>query len=83
LARSPARLPMWLDMLIGNLMSSLVMTFVTMPFYVNPLLKRWLHPASDVAKTPTNIRGALLIATLMAFWAVLFWLMTTVFWKLP
>jgi hypothetical protein len=83
LARSPARLPMWLDMLIGNLMSSFVMTFVTMPFYVNPLLRRWLHPASGAAKTRTNIRGAVLIATLMAFWAVLFWLVTTVFWKLP
>jgi antibiotic biosynthesis monooxygenase (ABM) superfamily enzyme len=83
LARSPARLPMWLDMLIGNLMSSFVMTFVTMPFYVNPLLKRWLHPASGASKTATNIRGAVLIAAVMVFWTVLFWLVTTVFWKLP
>ncbi|MBW0014870.1 antibiotic biosynthesis monooxygenase [Mycobacterium sp.] len=83
LALSPAGLSLWQGMLIGNLASSFVMTFVTMPFYVNPLLKRWLHPAPDAPKTTTNIRGALLIVTLMVFWAVLFWLVTSVFWKLP
>jgi hypothetical protein len=53
-----------------------------MPFYVNPLLRRWLHPTPDAPKTATNIRAALLITALMAFWAVLFWLVTTVCWKL-
>jgi uncharacterized protein len=83
LALSPARLPMWLGMLIGNLLSSFIITFVTMPFYVNPLLKRWLHPAPDAPKTATNVRAALLITSVMVLWAVLFWLVTTVFWKLP
>ena len=83
LARSPARLPMWLDMLVGNLMSSLIMTFVTMPFYVNPLLKRWLYPAPHASTTATNVRAAVLITAVMVFWSVLFWLVTTVFWKLP
>lgn len=83
LARSPARLPMWLDMLVGNLMSSVIMTFVTMPFYVNPLLKRWLYPAPHASTTATNIRAAVVITTVMVFWSVLFWLVTTVFWKLP
>jgi uncharacterized protein len=83
LAMSPARLPLWLGMLIGNLLSSFAITFVTMPFYVNPLLKRWLNPAPDAPKATTNVRGALLITTVMVFWAVLFWLVTTVFWKLP
>jgi antibiotic biosynthesis monooxygenase (ABM) superfamily enzyme len=83
LAMSPARLPLWQGMLIGNLLSSFVMTFITMPFYVNRLLKRWLHPAPDAPTTATNIRFALLVATVMVFWAVLFWLVTTVLWKLP
>jgi antibiotic biosynthesis monooxygenase (ABM) superfamily enzyme len=83
LAMAPARLPLWQGMLIGNLLSSSVMTFVTMPLYVNRLLKRWLYPASGTSKTETNIRAALLIAAVMAFWAVGFWLVTTVFWKLP
>ena len=83
LAMAPARLPLWQGMLIGNLFSSFIMTFVTMPFYVNPLLKRWLYPAPGAPKTATNIRAALLIVMMMAFWVVLFWLVTTVFWKLP
>ncbi|MGW2583962.1 hypothetical protein ACWCYZ_21980, partial [Streptomyces virginiae] len=31
----------------GNLLSSLVMSFFTMPYYVNPLLGRWLRPSPD------------------------------------
>ncbi|MEU6581821.1 antibiotic biosynthesis monooxygenase [Nocardia sp. NPDC046763] len=83
LALASARLPLWLGMMIGNLLSSFVMTFVTMPFYVNPLLERWLHPDPDAPITATNMRGALLIAAVMVFWAVVFWLVTVVFWKLP
>jgi antibiotic biosynthesis monooxygenase (ABM) superfamily enzyme len=81
LATAPARLPVWMDRFFTNLLGSFVMTFVTMPFYVNPLLRRWLHPAPDAPKTATNIRAALLIVPVMVFWAVLFWLVTTVFWK--
>ena len=33
-------MPFWLAMLVGNLLSSLVMSFVTMPYYANPIL-RW------------------------------------------
>ena len=83
LALSPARLPMWQGTLIGTLFSSFVMTCVTMPFYVNRLLRRWLHHAPDAPKMPTNIRATLLITAGLVFWAVLFWLVTSVFWKLP
>ncbi len=82
LAMAPARLPVWLDRLFSNLLGSFVMTFVTMPFYVNRLLKRWLYPAPDTPKTATNIRTALVITAVMVLWAVFFWLVTTVFWKL-
>jgi uncharacterized protein len=82
LAMAPAKLPVWLDRVFSNLLGSLVMTYVTMPFYVNRLLKRWLYPAPDAPKTATNIRAAVVITVVMVFWAVLFWLVTTVFWKL-
>jgi antibiotic biosynthesis monooxygenase (ABM) superfamily enzyme len=81
LAFAPARMPVWLDRLFSNLVGSFVMTFVTMPFYVNRLLKRWLYPAPDTPKTATNIRAALVITAVMASWAVFFWLVTTVFWR--
>ena len=83
LATAPAALPMWLGILIGTLLSSAVMTFVTMPFFVNRLLGRWLYPAPDAPTRAINIRAALLIAMVMVFAAVFFWLVTTVFWKLP
>jgi len=83
LALSPVRLPLWEKMLIANLLSSFVMSFVTMPFYVNPLLKRWLRPPADAPKAATNLRGAVLITALMTSWALLFWLVTTVLWHLP
>jgi uncharacterized protein len=83
LAMTLARLPLWQGMLISNLLSSCIMTFFTMPFYVNRLLKRWLYPTLDAPKSAINVRAALLITTLMGFWALLFWLVTTVFWKLP
>ena len=44
IALFPLKMPLWLGMLVGNLLSSIVMTFLVMPFYVNPMLKRWLHP---------------------------------------
>jgi antibiotic biosynthesis monooxygenase (ABM) superfamily enzyme len=83
LAMMPARLPLWLGMLIGNLLSSFVMTFVTMPLYVNPLLERWLHRAPGSPAAVADLRGALLITAVMVFWVVLFLLVTSVFWHLP
>ena len=83
LALAPARLPLWDNMLIGNLLSSFAMSFVAMPFYVNPLLKRWLRPPADAPKAATNVRGAVLITALMGSWALLFWLATRVLGHLP
>ena len=83
LALSPVKMPLWESMLIGNLLSSFAMSFVTMPFYVNPLLKRWLSPPVDAPKAATNIRGAVLITALMVSWALLFWLATRVLGHLP
>jgi uncharacterized protein len=80
LAQFPLRLPLWLGMLVGNLLSSLAMTFLTMPYYVNPLLKKWLRPPANVPAARTNLRGIAIVTAVMAFWAVVFWVLTTQIW---
>ena len=83
LALSPLHMPLWLGMLVGNLLSSFAMSFVAMPFYVNPLLKRWLRPPPEVPKVRSYWRGIGIIAALNAFWVVVFYLVTQVVWHLP
>lgn len=76
LALSPLRLPLWLNMLVGNLLSSLLISFIVMPYYVNPLLKHWLRPPPDVPVARTNWRGIGTIVVAMVFWALVFHLAT-------
>jgi antibiotic biosynthesis monooxygenase (ABM) superfamily enzyme len=83
LAVSPLKMPLWLNLLIGNLVSSFLMSFVTMPYYVNPLLKHWLRPPPNVPESRTKWRGIGIVAALMMFWVVVFYLVTTQFWHLP
>lgn len=83
LALSPLHLPLWLGMLVGNLLSSFAMSFVAMPYYVNPLLKRWLRPPRDAPKVGSYWQGVGIIAALNLFWVVVFYLMTQVLWHLP
>jgi antibiotic biosynthesis monooxygenase (ABM) superfamily enzyme len=83
LVLSPLHMPLWLGMLIGNLLSSFAMSFVTMPYYVNPLLKRWLRPPPDVPVAKTNLRGTYIVIAALAVWTVVFYLVTRVFWTLP
>jgi uncharacterized protein len=83
LALAPLKMPLWLGLLIGNLLSSFAMSFVTMPYYVNPLLKRWLRPPPNVPAAKTNWRGIGIAAASLAFWSVVFYLITRVFWHLP
>jgi uncharacterized protein len=83
LALMPLKMPLWLGMLVGNLFSSFIMSFVTMPYYVNPLLKHWLRPPPNVPEAQTNWRGIGIVAAVMGFWVVVFYLITKVFWRLP
>jgi antibiotic biosynthesis monooxygenase (ABM) superfamily enzyme len=83
LALSPLKMPLWLGMLVGNLLSSFLISFAVMPYYVNPLLKHWLRPPPNVPKSQTNWRGIGIVAGVMAFWTVTFYLVTRVFWHLP
>lgn len=83
LAVAPLHMPLWLGMLIGNLLSSFAVSYVAMPYYVNPLLKHWLRPPPEVPIAKTNWRGAAIIVVALTTWAVLFYLVTRVFWQLP
>ncbi|WP_227996073.1 antibiotic biosynthesis monooxygenase [Nocardia australiensis] len=83
LALSPLKMPLWLGLLIGNLLSSFVMSFFTMPYYVNRLLRRWLWPPPDGATAKTNVVGIVGIAALMLAWVVFFYVVTTQLWTLP
>jgi uncharacterized protein len=73
----PLHMPLWLGMLVGNLLSSFAMTYLTMPFYVNPLLKNWLRPPANVPSRRTNLRGVALVVVALAFWVVVFYILTT------
>ena len=77
LALSPLKMPLWLGLLVGNLLSSFVMSFFTMPYYVNPLLKRWLRPSPGEPAAKTNLIGLGIVAALNVFWVIVFYVVTT------
>ncbi|MFB6931814.1 antibiotic biosynthesis monooxygenase [Streptomyces chartreusis] len=83
LALFPLHMPLWIGLLVGNLLSSFIMSFLTMPYYVNPLLGRWLRPPPEERATRSNLRGLGVVAVAIAFWAVVFYLVTEQFWSLP
>jgi uncharacterized protein len=82
LVLSPLHLPVWAGTLMGNLCSSFILTFVTMPYYANRLLKRFLWPPADEPKSRTDLRAAAIVVASLLFWAVIFSLVWK-FWKLP
>jgi antibiotic biosynthesis monooxygenase (ABM) superfamily enzyme len=76
LLTAPLHLPFWLSMLVGNLLSSFVMSYLTMPYYGNRLLRWWLS-ASPAARQPvTDLKGIALVLVINGLWAVTFYLMT-------
>ena len=77
------RLPMWFNLLIGNLLSSLALSYFVMPYCVNPLLKNWLRPPPDVSVTKTNWRGFVLVLAVMTVLSAFFYLLTRVVLHMP
>jgi uncharacterized protein len=76
LLTAPLGMPLWLGMLVGNLLSSFVMSYLTMPFYGNPILRFWLSPRPGARQPRTDITGFALVLAINAVWAVIFYLVT-------
>ena len=76
LVTAPLGLPFWLAMLTGNLLSSLVMSYLTMPYYGTRILRWWLRPAPSARQPATDIRGFLLVLAINGLWAAAFYLLT-------
>ena len=72
----PLHLPFWLGMLIGNLLSSFVMSYLTMPYYGNRLLRWWLSPPATASQPATNIKGIAFVLAVNAVWALIFYVLT-------
>lgn len=83
LLTAPLGMPLWLGMLVGNLLSSFVMSYVTMPYYGIPILRFWMSPAKNARQPLTNVKGFALVLVINAVWAVVFYLVTVKFWTLP
>lgn len=83
LAISPMKLPLWFGLLIGNLLSSLIMSYFTMPFYVNRLLGSWLRPGPQARQPSTNLRGLGVVVALNLVWVLVFLIVTRWVWTLP
>lgn len=73
----PLHLPLWVSMLIGNLLSSIVMSYVTMPLYSNPILGWWLRPKRTARQPRTNLLGIAAVLAINAVWALFFFVLTT------
>lgn len=76
---APLDLPFWLGMLVGNLVSSFVMSYLTMPFYGNRILRGWLRPSASAPQPATDIGGFVLVLAINGLWATIFYLMTVRF----
>ncbi len=76
LLTTPLHLPFWLAMLVGNLLSSFVMSFVTMPYYANPILRWWLTSPPSPRPSRTDIKGIALVLGINGLWAIIFFLLT-------
>ncbi|MGI9124347.1 MAG: antibiotic biosynthesis monooxygenase [Mycobacterium sp.] len=76
LLTAPLNMPFWLGMLVGNLVSSFVMSYLTMPHYGTRILRWWLKPSPSAPQPATNIKGIALVLVINALWAVLFYYLT-------
>jgi antibiotic biosynthesis monooxygenase (ABM) superfamily enzyme len=76
-------LDFWSSLLIGNLLSSFAMSYVTMPRYVNPVLGWWLRPRPGAPQPATDLAGVGLIIGIVAVTATVAYFVTDYFWTLP
>lgn len=79
LLTAPLQMPFWLAMLVGNLLSSLVMSYLTMPYYGTRLLRWWLTPSPSARQPATDIAGIALALAVNGLWAMTLYLLTVRF----
>jgi antibiotic biosynthesis monooxygenase (ABM) superfamily enzyme len=73
---------LWVALLIGNILSVSLLTWVVMPV-VTRALRFWLTPEDGRASARLDAIGAAVSAAFLAFAACIFWLITTQVWHLP
>jgi antibiotic biosynthesis monooxygenase (ABM) superfamily enzyme len=73
---------LWESLLIGNILSVSLLTWVVMPI-VTRALRFWLEPDGGRAGARVNAMGALVSVVFLALAALVFWLCTTQIWHLP
>jgi antibiotic biosynthesis monooxygenase (ABM) superfamily enzyme len=76
LLTTPLHMPFWLAMLVGNLLSSFVMSFLTMPYYANPILRWWLASPPSPRHRRVAVKGVVLVLAINGLWAVAFYVLT-------
>ncbi|RDI19947.1 hypothetical protein DEU38_11759 [Rhodococcus sp. AG1013] len=73
--------PLWLSLLIGNIASVGLLTWVVMPI-VTRALHFWLEPGDHTDRRVDTL-GLVLSVAFLTLAAAVFWLLTTVVWTLP
>ena len=74
--------PLWASLLVGNVASVALLTWVVMPV-VTWALGSWLAPRPDAAQPRTDLIGVLASVAFLAAAAAVFWLVTVQLWTLP
>jgi uncharacterized protein len=73
---------LWATLLLGNILSVCLLTWVVMPG-VTKGLRFWLTPVHAHVSARTNLVGVGACVAFLAFAALVFWLATTQIWTLP
>jgi antibiotic biosynthesis monooxygenase (ABM) superfamily enzyme len=74
--------PLWASLLVGNIASVALLTWVVMPV-VTRALGSWLAPRPEAAQPRTDLVGTVASLAFLAVAATMFWLVTVQLWTLP
>jgi antibiotic biosynthesis monooxygenase (ABM) superfamily enzyme len=74
--------PLWATLLIGNVCSVSLLTWVVMPV-VTRALGFWLGPGRQAGRARLDVAGAAVSVAFLTIAALVFWLCTTQLWHLP
>jgi uncharacterized protein len=74
--------PLWVTLLVGNICSVSLLTWLVMPL-VTRVLRFWLVPGSQLSRARVDFIGAAASIGFLTVAALVFWACTTQFWHLP